>query len=407
MGLVSSLGNSPAALFEGLLAGRTGVRRMTGWEQHVGLKALVAAPAAAYDASAIERGSRRTMSPMSEMALLAARAALAQAQLPLAPAGADAPSHARMALCVGSTTGSPQSLYKFYERYLEVGGPRGQLGSSFFKVMSHSVAANLAVDLRFKGAVLAPSAACCTSTQALAIGWELLQTGLYDAVVVGGADELDPTSAAIFDIVGAASTAYNDHPDRTARPFDKDRDGLVVSEGAGILVLETEAYALRRGARPLAEINGGAYLADGRHMAHPDATSMAAVMRAALTRARLDAAEVDYVNAHATATVVGDLEEVRATHAVFGEQIMVSSLKGHLGHSLAACGALEAIACVEMLNAQTVIGTRNLDQVDPELARVDLVQGPRPARLGRILVNNFGFGGVSASVVVSSLEAAR
>jgi 3-oxoacyl-[acyl-carrier-protein] synthase II len=398
MGLISSLGSTPTELVDSLLAHRTGVRRMEGWEQYVGLRSYVAAPAVAYDASVVDRTSRRTMSPMSEMGLLATKQALASASLDI---GAIEP--ARAAIIMGSTIGSPQSFYKFYKKVIEVGGPKGQLGSSFFKVMNHSVAANVAVDLKFKGSVLAPSSACCTSTQAIAMGWELLQTGMYDVVIAGGADELDYTSTAIFDIVGAASTGYNETPERTARPFDKDRDGLVVSEGAGVIVLETEEHALRRGARSLAELNGGAYLCDGNHMAHPDETAMATAMRLALGRARLDPHHIDYVNAHATATTVGDVEEVKATHAVFGEAIKVSSLKGHMGHSLAACGAIETIASIEMIKMQTVIGTRNLETIDPELARVDLVQAHRKARLDRVMVNNFAFGGISASIIVSTV----
>ncbi len=401
VGLISSLGNSPGELFESLLENRTGVRRMAGWEEWVGLKSLVAAPARSYDASGLDRTSRRTMSPMSEMGLLATRQALKHAGLSLDV------NPERSALVIGSTIGSPASLYKFFQKVIEVHGPKGQLGSSFFKVMNHSVASNVAVDLKFRGAVIAPSSACCTSTQALAMGWEMLQTGMYDVVICGGADELDHHSTAIFDIVGAASCGYNDTPEKTARPFDKDRDGLVVSEGAGVVILESEEHALRRGATPLAELNGGAYLCDGLHMAHPDEGAMASVMRMALSRSRLEPSNIDYVNAHATATFVGDAEEIKATHAVFGDKIKVSSLKGHLGHSLAACGAIETIASIEMMKAQTVIGTRNLDNPDPELDRVDLVTGTRKARLDRVMVNNFAFGGISASIIVSAMEAEK
>lgn len=400
MGVISSLGNSPRELFDALLADRTGVRRMDGWDQYVGLKSFVAAPALPYDAESIDRSVRRTMSPMSTMGLLAARQALAQAQVSCGDA-----TSARMALCLGSTTGSPQGMSAFFKKMLENGGPRGQLGTAFFRVMNHSAAANIAIGLGFRGAVSAPSAACCTATQALAMGWEMLQTGLYDVVIAGGTDELDFTSASVFDIVGAASTGFNDSPTATPRPFDRRRDGLVVSEGAGILVLETEEHALRRGARPLAELTSGAYLCDGKHMAHPDEHATAELMRSTLARARLEADAIDYVNAHATATLVGDLEEIRATHAVFGEGVKVSSLKGHLGHALAACGAIETIACIEMLHTQTLIGTRNLEEPDPELPPVQLLQGARKSRVNRIMVNNLAFGGISASVIVSRMEA--
>jgi 3-oxoacyl-[acyl-carrier-protein] synthase II len=398
MGVVSSLGNSVEALMENLYADRSAVKRMEGWEQYVGLRSLVAAPAMPYDAFKIERTSRRTMSPMSEMGLLATMQALAQADLH----EIDQAQHGiKTLLCVGSTIGSPQSFYQFYKKVIEMGGPKGQLGTSFFKVMSHSVASNIAVGLGFKGAVIAPSAACCTSTQAIAMGWELMQTGLYDMVIAGGADELDYTSTAIFDIVGAASIAYNDSPSKTARPFDKDRDGLVVSEGAGVVVLETETCMRRRGVRPVAEVLAGAYFCDGNHMAHPDRESMSHLMTTCLERSHLGATDIDYINAHATGTVVGDAEEVHAIHRVFGEKARVSSLKGHMGHSLAACGAIETIASIEMLRSGKIIGTRNLETPSPDLNVVDLVKGTVAADLNCVMINNFAFGGISASVVVS------
>src|SRR5262249_50248263 len=162
----------------------------------------------------------------------------------------------------------------YFKKLFERGGPEGQLSTSFFKAMSHSVAANLALGLGFEGPLLSPSCACATSAQAMILAWELIQSGIYDVVIAGGADELHYTSVAIFDIVQAASRKYNDRPEHSPRPFDRQRDGLVVSEGAGIVVMESERHALARGATPLAEFRGGAYLDDGIHMSQPQAPSM-------------------------------------------------------------------------------------------------------------------------------------
>lgn len=396
-GVISSLGNSVGEMFSGLLENRTGVCRMEGWEKFNGLKSWVAAPAMPFASSSIDRMARRTMSPMSEMAFLAAQQALRQADF-------QDISSPRSALILGSTSGSPISLQAFYKKYFEMGGPRGQLGTSFFKIMNHSVASNVAVALGYKGPVVSPSSACATSTQAIVMGWEMIQTGLYDYVIVGGADELDVTSTSIFDILGAASAGYNETPEKTARPFDRDRDGLVVSEGAGVVVLESEEHMRRRGVKPLAQVLAGNYFCDGKHMAHPDDETMAALMRNCLERAGLAASNIDYVNAHATATTVGDVQEMRATRDVFGSDIPVSSQKGHFGHSLAACGAIETIACIEMMRSGTMIGTRNLEHPDPECHVVDLVSANRKKDIERVMVNNFAFGGISSSIILSRVE---
>lgn len=399
MGALSSLGNSPDAMFEGLKEGRTGIRAYPEWAQYNGLHSLVGAPVGDYDISKIPRQTRRAMSRMSEMAALASMQALAQADLQ--PGMINGP---RTMIILGSTTGSPQTLEVYFRKLIEKGGPEGQLSTSFFKIMSHSVAANVAAALDYKGALLSPSSACSTSTQSLILGVELIQSGQYDLVLAGGADELNYMSAAIFDIVLAASRGYNSQPDRASRPFDKKRDGLVVSEGAGVLVLESEAHMNARKARPLAEIRGGTYQCDGTHMTQSSSETMMEVMREALKRAQVKAEDVGYVNAHATATVQGDGEEAKAIGGVFGPGIAVSSLKGHLGHSLAACGALEAIACIKMMEHSLLIPTRNLQEVAPECQGVRHLTAVEPASVRHMLSNNFAFGGMNTSLLLSSMK---
>lgn len=396
-GAYSSLGNSVGEMFQGLLENRSGVRALPDWKKYVGLFSHLGAPVPEFDSSRVPRTARRTMSRMSEMASLATFQALDQARL---TAGAEL-NQPKSVLIMGSTTGSPFILETYYRKLFEKGGPEGQLGTSFFKVMNHSVPSNVAVALGYLGPVFSPSSACSTSTQAVVLGWELIKSGFYDMVIAGGADELHYTSTAVFDVVLAASRGYNDRPELSPRPFDKKRDGLVVSEGAGIVILESEDRVKSRGVQPLAEIRAGAYICDGSHMAHPQASAMAKTMGLALSRADMKPSEIGYVNAHATATLAGDVEEAQATGEVFGKSIPVSSLKGHMGHSLAACGTLELIACIEMMKAGVLIPNRNLDEIDPQCDHVRLLQECEKIPVRTVMSNNFAFGGMNASLIVS------
>jgi len=218
--------------------------------------------------------------------------------------------------------------------------------------------------------------------------------------VVGGADELHYSGASTFDVVQAASINYNDRPDFASRPFDKDRDGLVVSEGAAILVIESEEHALKRNAKILAEILGGAYFCDGSHLAHPNADTMARTMQLALKNANISSDEIDYVNAHATSTVVGDIEESRAIYDIFKDKVPVSSLKGHLGHSLAACGLIELIASIMMMKKSLIIPTRNLENIDPLCAHIRLPMKKECCNMNTLIKSSFAFGGMNTSLIV-------
>lgn len=400
MGALTSLGLDVKTWFQALKDNRTGVRRFDEWEQYNGLFSHLGAPVPEYDISLIPRLVRRSMSRMSEMAAIATFDALRQAGL---RAGADLNNN-RTLILLGSTTGSPWTLDAYFKKLHERHGPEGQLSTSFFKVMNHSVAANVAAALDYNGALLSPASACSTSTQAMITGWELLRSGLYDRVIAGGADELHYMTAAIFDIVQAASRNFNHSPDEGSRPFDERRDGLVVSEGAGVLVMESEAAVAARNAKPLAEIGGGAYLCDGSHMSQSSQKTMAEVMRETLRRANVDAAEVGYVNAHATGTVHGDAEEAKAIHEVFGSETPVSSLKGHLGHSLAACGAIEAIAAIKMMDEKVLIPTRNLTRVAADCASIRHLRELQPSETKVVLSNNFAFGGMSTSLLIRKFD---
>ncbi len=339
------------------------------------------------------------MSRMSEMATLAALQAIRQADLTPETCQSE-----RTLLILGSTTGSPIMLEAYFKQLFDRGGPHGQLSTSFFKIMSHSVPANVAAALGYKGALLSPASACSTASQAMILGWELMQTGLYDCVIAGGADELHYVSAATFDVVMAASRNYNQRPDQASRPFDKDRDGLVVSEGAGVVVMETAERVARRGGIAMAELRGGAHYCDGSHMSQSSGEAMMKTMQLALQRSGLKPSDIDYVNAHATGTLQGDAEEAQTIHRMFSSEVPVSSLKSHFGHSLAACGAIEAIASVMMMRDSMLLPTRNLDYPDALCLGLNLIREKRTARLDHILSNNFAFGGMNTSLIISSLR---
>ncbi len=344
------------------------------------------------------------MSPMSEMAALAAGQALMEAGLVESSEGFRASSSpvdpSRIILILGSTTGSPFEMEEYFKRIQLNNGISGQSGTSFFKVMNHSVASNVAVALGFNGAVVSPSCACATSAQAAVVGWEFLKSGLYDVAICGGADELHYLSVAVFDSVYAASRRYHDHPQIAPRPFDVRRDGLVVSEGGSVLVLESERSLQKRGRKPQAEFCGGAHLCESSHMSQSNEAQMVNVIRLALERSQIDRDEVGYVNAHATGTLQGDAAEAGAIRQIFGDRVPVSSLKGHFGHSMAACGAAEVMTTISMMEDNLLIGTKNLEEIAPECSGVwhlkENLQRPTEVAIS----NNFAFGGINTSILI-------
>lgn len=337
------------------------------------------------------------MSPMSVYALLAAQEAAEQASL-----GEERLTDGRTGLIMGSTMGSVQTIEEFFRDYLGRENLDQVKSTLFFRVMGHSVAANVAQSLGISGRVLAPTAACSSSCQALGLAYECIALGRQDIVLCGGADEYHPLTTGTFDMMLAASCAYNDTPERTPRPFDRDRDGTVCSEGAGVLVLESFASAEKRGARILAEVAGFSSTCDTSSIASPDPAPLYRCMREALDNAGLRPEDVSYVNAHATATLQGDIAEGQAVALLFDGTVPVSSLKGHMGHTMAASGALECIACVHMLRNGVLLPTLNLDTEDPQCGAIHLLTRPRSQSVAVIVKNNFALGGVNCSLVLRS-----
>jgi len=395
VGVVSPFGRGIESLMDGLLAGKSGVVRVPALAEITGMRTRVAALATGVDPMEIPRKFRRSMSNMSVFATLASQDATAMAGL-----GAEQLAGGRLGVSLGSTTGSPQTLEEFFRDFGADNSLERMKSTLFFHIMNHSCASNVAQVLGVTGRILAPAAACSTSCHAVGYAAEMIGLGKQDFMVCGGADEFHPLTSGTFDIMNAASLAFNDSPTSTPRPFDRDRDGIVCGEGSGILLLESLESALERGAEILAEITGFATNSDPGSIANPNASCIADCMRQALADAELEPSQVDYVNAHATATEQGDIAECTAIASVFGNGTPTSSLKGHLGHAMAASGTLELAACIEMLRRGLLIPTLNLDHVDPRCAGVLHPTGVQERQLNTIIKNNFALGGVNSSIIL-------
>lgn len=389
----SALGSAWAEVRVAIQGGRSGVREIETLRGVEGLRTAVAAPVTeSLDLARHPRKKLRSMGRVARLAASAAEAALTDAGL----LGAPEVSDGTLGLAFGSGHGSPPAAARYVHAFVVNRSTRGASPIDFLQMMSHTCAANLAQLFGVRGAVLPTCSACAAGSQALGLGLDRIRSGRQALVLAGGAEELHEVTVAIFDMLQATST----RTEATPRPFDRGRDGLVVGEGAGALVLEELGHARRRGARIHAELLGYGESCDGSHLTLPDPAGMRRAMEVALADAGVAARDVAYVNAHATATDAGDIAEAEATNAVFGDRVPVSSLKGHLGHTLGACGALEAWITLAALGEGWLPPTLHLDEPDPRCAPLDHVRGaPRGAAGDIAVVNKFAFGGINTSLV--------
>lgn len=395
MGAISPFGVGVDKLWQALINAESGVQSMPEYRTIGGLRCHVAAPAREVEAGMIPRKYRRTMSMMSVFAVLACQEAIQQANLPH-----ESLAGGRLGVAVGSTTGSTDTTQTFFHDFFTDYALHRMKTGVFFKIMNHSCAANIAQTLGITGRILSPSAACSTGNQAIGYGYEMIALGKQDFMFCGGSDELHPLTVGTFDIMNAASIKYNDRPNHTPRPFDRDRDGVVCSEGSGILLLESLESAVKRKTDILAEIVGFATTSDVSNIANPEAEAMKTCMGIALTDAGIMPEDVDYINAHATATEQGDIAESRAIQRLFGDRVPVSSLKGNMGHTMAASGALETLAAVRMIDEGVVLPTLNLECVDERCAGIRHVIEKESFQIDTVVKNNFALGGVNSSLVL-------
>ena len=394
MGAITPIGNNWASVSEQLKSLTSGIRKMDDWEKYKGLNTHLAAPA---DFSKPLHYSRKQVRGMGRVALLATYAtelALLEAGLledPVLKSG-------RVGIAYGSSSGGFDGLIDFTKMLLNY--DKGSLdATSYIRMMGHTCPVNIGLHFGITGRIIPTSSACTSSSQAIGYAYETIKQGIQTIMIAGGSDELSPSQPAIFDTLFATSLR-NDEPHKTPRPFDKDRDGLVIGEGGATFILEDRDYALSRGAAIYAEVIGFGTNSDGLHVTKPDSDSMQIAMKLALQDAGLDAKAIGYVSAHGTATELGDIAESHATAAVLGYNVPISAMKSYTGHTLGACGSIEAWAAIRMMNEGWFHPTLNLDNIDPRCADLDYIrQGIRVLECDYLMSNNFAFGGINTSII--------
>lgn len=392
----SPIGNDWPEIRARLQARRSGIQHMAAWDKYNGLLTRLGAPVENFELPA--HYTRKNTRSMGRVALLATRST----ELALSDAGLlnDAViGSGRTGVSYGSSVGSTSAIADFGNMLLnhDIGNLNA---TTYLKMMGHTTLANVAVFFQVRGRMLPAVSACTSGSQAIGFGYEAIKFGQQDVMLAGGAEELCPTMAALFDALYAASTR-NDEPQLTPRPFDRDRDGLVIGEGACTFVLEELEHAQRRGAHIYAEVAGFATNADGAHVTQPNADTMQVVMRLALQDAGVEPQQIAYVNAHGTATEQGDIAESQATQAVFGAKMPISTFKSYTGHTLGACGALEAMVAIRMMRDGWFHPNLNLTNLDPRCAELDYLTGDgRHIDAEYVVSNNFAFGGINTSLVL-------
>ncbi len=392
---ISSLGQDWETVFARLQAQQNAVQYISEWDRFNGLNTRLAAPVTDFVLPAhYSRKKTRAMGRIAQMATLASERALSDAGL----LDDSSIQQGAMGVAYGSSAGSPQSIVGFGDM-LKHGDMSGIDATSYIRMMSHTTAVNIGVHFGLKGRIIPTSSACTSGSQGIGYAYEAIKYGQQSMMLAGGAEELCATEAVVFDTLFATSTR-NDAPQLTPRPFDRDRDGLVIGEGACTLVLESLEHAQARGAKIYAEIIGFGTNSDGAHITQPNASTMEQAIRLSLQDAHLDAAAIGYINAHGTATDRGDAAESQATYAVFGGQTPISSIKSYTGHTLGACGALEAWWSIEMMRNKWFAPTLNLDNVADDCAPLDYIRGAgRHIDTDIVMSNNFAFGGINTSLI--------
>ncbi|HET7396702.1 MAG TPA: beta-ketoacyl-ACP synthase [Gammaproteobacteria bacterium] len=395
MGGLTALGHDWETIGGRLRARQSGVKFMQDWADFQDIRTRLAAPVEAYELPPqYNRKSMRSMGPVALMSTRASELALEDAGL----IGDEILKSGRAGIAYGACAGSAEPVVAF-GNMASTGSLRGVTSNTYVQMMSHTGAVNISLFFGITGRIIPSSSACTSGSQAIGFAYETIKYGKQDVMIAGGAEELSLGPTAVFDTLFATSTR-NDAPTSTPRPFDRDRDGLVVGEGAATLILEELEHAQRRGAPIYAEVVGFASNADGAHVTQPQVETMAVVMQLALEDAELSPAAIGYVNAHGTATDRGDIAESIATQQVLGKRVPISSLKSYFGHTLGACGSLEAWLSIQMMRENWFAPTINLDNLDPACAELDYLTGTgRGLEVEHIMSNNFAFGGINASLI--------
>ncbi|MCT8090179.1 beta-ketoacyl-ACP synthase [Acinetobacter sp. C_4_1] len=391
---ITSLGETADQVFSQFEQGKSGIRYMPDWEVYTDLRSKLGGPVEAYTIPKhFNRKVTRGMGRVALMSTVCAEKALEDAGLlndPILSSG-------QTGVAFGSSAGSIDAIGEFGSMLID-NNMNKLNATTYIRMMSHTSAVNMTVYFGLKGLTLPTSSACTSGSMAIGQAYEAIKYGKQTVMLAGGAEELSAAGSAVFDVLMATSS-QNEHPEKTPRPFDSKRDGLVVGEGAGCLILEEYEHAKARGAKIYAEIIGYGSNTDGQHVTRPDSEMMGRCMQLALSDAQIPADRIDYVNAHGTSTDQGDIAETQATARVVGKK-PISSLKSYFGHTLGACGAIEAWLSIEMMQRSQFIPTLNLDEIDAACGDLDyIVKQSRNMHADIIMSNNFAFGGINTSLI--------
>lgn len=396
---LSPIGNTWQDVASRLKSLSTGIQTMHDWDKYQGLNTRLGAPCTFTKPEHYTRKQTRGMGRVALMATAVTELALADANL----LGDPCLNSGQTGVSYGSSSGSPDAIAEFGNMLLNhaIGGLNA---TSYIRMMSHTAPVNISLFFGLNGRIYTTSSACTSGSQAIGYAYEAIKFGQQKLMVAGGSEELAAIQAAVFDTLFATSLK-NDTPESSPRPFDRDRDGLVIGEGAGTLILEELEHALTRKATIHAELVGFGTNSDGLHVTQPNSNSMQTAMRLALQDAALEPSAIGYISAHGTATSHGDTAESHATYAVFGSNTPISAFKSFTGHTLGACGALEAWVAVNMMKEGWFHATANLENIDEECARLDYIKGDvRRVDCDFVMSNNFAFGGINTSLIFKRWE---
>ncbi|HCG8158604.1 TPA: beta-ketoacyl-ACP synthase [Vibrio parahaemolyticus] len=395
---VTAFGNDWQSVEPKLRDCQNATQYMPSYEQYDGLNTKLAAPILDFELPKhYKRKQVRGMGRVSKLATVATENALSQAGL----IGNDVLTNGQTGIAYGSSTGSTDAIGAFGVMLNEK-TTKAITATTYVQMMPHTTAVNVGLFFGLKGRVIPTSSACTSGSQAIGYAYEAIKHGYQTVMVAGGAEELCPTESAVFDTLFATSLK-NEDPKSTPRPYDTDRDGLVIGEGAGTLVLEEYEHAVARGAKIYAEIIGFASNCDAAHVTQPQMETMQICMEMAMQNAGITAEKINYVSAHGTATDRGDIAESNATANALGK-VPISSLKSYFGHTLGACGAIEAWLGLEMMHTGWFNPTLNLENLDEQCGDLDYIAGQgRELDVKYLMSNNFAFGGINTSIIFKKM----
>lgn len=392
---ISPLGMDDEIVFENLHALKNKVVRMQDWEKYTQINTRLASPVL-LELPEYPRKKMRGMGRIAHMAYASAEKALLVSGYDLSDPEFKS---GRIGVAYGSSWGNFNAIKEFLSLILENDSSR-ITATSYIRCMPQTCAVNISVLLGLTGRLITTNTACTAGSLAIGYAYETILHGDQDVMIAGGAEELNPVGSAAFDTLFATSVK-NETPELTPSPYDRDRDGLVIGEGAGTLILEEYEHAKARGAHIYAELAGFGTNTDGDHLTQPKKETMQIALELAMKNAGIGPEQIGYVNGHGTATHHGDLAETQATFGAFrGRDVPISSTKSYVGHTLGACGGIEAWLSILMMRRKWFHPTLNLKNVDPECAPLDYITGAgREMDIEYLMSNNFAFGGINTSLI--------